>query len=75
MSPTDHELIRLWSQGWTYPAVRDQRVLEATGLHSVPAAQRVRSLLRDPEAEAAHPVEIHRLRRIVEGRRRGRSLV
>jgi hypothetical protein len=72
MSPSDPELIRLYAQGWTYTAIRDQRILEATGLHPTQAAQRVRALLRDPEAEAAYPVEIHRLRRIVEGRRRGR---
>lgn len=60
----DRELLLLWSQAWRYPAHRDQRVLEATGLHPTQAAQRVNLLLDDPEAECELPVEVHRLQRI-----------
>lgn len=61
---SDRELLRLWAMSWNYPAHRDQRVLEATGLHPTQAAQRVNLLLDDPEAERELPMEVHRLQRI-----------
>lgn len=60
----DRELLLLWSQAWRYPGIRDQRVLEATGLHPTQAAQRVNLLIDTPAALEALPVEVHRLQRI-----------
>ncbi|KQP83723.1 DUF3263 domain-containing protein [Aeromicrobium sp. Leaf291] len=60
----DRELLLLWSQAWRYPGIRDQRVLEATGLHPTQAAQRVNMLIDTQAALEALPVEVNRLRRI-----------
>jgi hypothetical protein len=70
---TDRELIRLWSLSWTYPGIRDQRIFDATGLHPTQAAQRLNRLLDTREAIEALPVEVRRLQRIREGRKRSRS--
>lgn len=61
---SDRELLRLWAMSWHATGIRDQRVLEATGLTRYRAAQRVVQLLDDPEAEREWPVEVHRLQRI-----------
>lgn len=64
LTSTDRTLIELWSSAWRHTGIRDQRVLEATGLHATQAAQRLNALLDMPAAEQELPVEVHRLQRI-----------
>lgn len=73
MSPADLSLIRLWAQAWRFPAIRDQRVFEATGLYPTKAAQRLNRLIDTREALEALPVEVRRLQRIRAERQRTRS--
>lgn len=61
---SDRELLRLWAMSWNATGIRDQRVLEATGLHATQAAQRLNALLDMPAAEQELPMEVHRLQRI-----------
>lgn len=64
ITESDHELIKIWSQAWRYPGMRNAKVMEVTGLSVTRAAQRLNELIDMPEALAAHPVEVNRLQRI-----------
>jgi len=62
---------------WLHQGAREAEVRERFGLSPTAYHQRLVALLRDPEAEAAEPATVRRLRRVVEGRlarRRGLSL-
>lgn len=45
----------------------------AHGMSETQLLQRLMQALRDPEVEAAHPVEVHRWRRIIAQQKRTRS--
>jgi len=50
------------------PAVRNDRAMEL-GMTPARHAQLVNSLLERPDVEAAHPREVHRLKRLRDARR------
>lgn len=56
-----------------WPPIRRQELSVELGMGIVGATQRLLQLLDDPEAERAEPVLVHRLRRIRDERRAGRS--
>lgn len=53
---------------WLYQGEREVAIRERFGLSATAYHQRLVALLRDPEAEAAEPATVRRLRRVVEGR-------
>ena len=69
MTVRDHMLLTLAASRYAYPAVRDRHISEQVGLSPVRAYQRLVWLLGQREAEGARPVEVRRLRRLVEARR------
>lgn len=53
---------------WRFAGAREAAIREQFGLSPTAYHQRLVALLRDPEAEAAEPATVRRLRRVVEGR-------
>lgn len=69
LSDTERRLLDLAGTYFKYPAVRDAKTLAELGLNGTRAAQIVNALLDRPDAEAAMPMEIRRLRRLRDARR------
>lgn len=65
--------LRLAAAQYRYPGARDTDAHELLGWSPVRFWQVVDALLDDPAAMAAMPVEVNRLRRLREARRRARA--
>ncbi len=64
----DHMRLRLAGTPYRYPAQREADALEQLGENATTFWMRVDRLLDDPEAVAAHPQIVGRLRRLREAR-------
>lgn len=65
----DDEALLAFEEDWTgTQATKDEAIFLALGLSPARYQQRILTLLDDPEAEAAFPQLIHRLRRLELGR-------
>lgn len=73
MTVREHMAIRLASQPFRYPGARESRALDELGWTPATFWLKVNALLDRPDVEAAYPMEVHRLRRLRDGRRRQRS--
>lgn len=75
MKPLDvrsHMALRLASAVYKYPGARDTDVLEQLGMSPTIFWRHVGTLLDDPAALAEYPLDVHRLRRLRDLRRRAR---
>ena len=73
MSPRDHMTLRLATARYRYPGARESDARDQLGLSPTLFWRHVNALLDDPEALAAMPAEVHRLRRLRDARRRARA--
>lgn len=73
LSVRDHMTIRLAAASYRYPARREADALELLGLKPTLFHRHVNVLLDRPDALAAYPREVNRLRRIRDARRRARA--
>lgn len=68
----DHMSLRLAAASYRYPAARESAALLELGMSPAVFWRHVDRLLDSPDALAAYPVEVNRLRRLREARRRVR---
>ena len=73
MTDTETAALVLAAQHYRYPAARDTHALERLGMSPVRFAQVVDALLDRPDALAAMPREVNRLRRLRDARRAQRG--
>jgi hypothetical protein len=69
----DHMTIRLAAAHYKFPAARETDALEQLGWTATIFWRHVNRLLDDPEALATYPLEVKRLRRLRDARRRLRA--
>lgn len=69
LADEDLAILRFAGQWWADPAARDQAIRERFGISPVRFHQRLAHLVKQPAAQAAEPVIVGRLRRIVAARR------
>lgn len=68
----EHMTLQVASRRYRYPGVRTAETLEVLGYTETRYAQVLTALLERPDAEAAYPQLIHRLRRLRDVRRAAR---
>lgn len=73
LSVRDHMAIRLAASHYKFPGARESDVFEQLGMTATRFWQHVHALLESPEALAAYPLEVRRLRRLRDARQRQRS--
>jgi hypothetical protein len=73
LTPTHRTILAIESQRWKYAGAKMAAVNEQLGITYTRYCQILDTLLDDPEAEAAEPLLIHRLRRLRDERRDLRS--
>jgi hypothetical protein len=69
MTDNEKAALALAAKHYRYPAARDTHALERLGMTPVRFAQVVDALLDRPDALAAMPSEVNRLRRLRDARR------
>lgn len=69
----DHMSLRLAAASYKFPGARETDVRDQLGMSATIFYRHVNRLLDDPEALAAYPVEVNRLRRLRDARRRLRA--
>lgn len=74
MTDDEHTAIRLAAATYAHPAVRETHALEQLGMTPTRFWQYVHGLIERPDALAAYPVEVRRLQRLRDARRRQRSV-
>lgn len=72
LSVRDSMTIRLAAAHYRYPGARESDVRDQLGMSLTIYARHLNRLLDDPEALAAYPVEVRRLQRLRDRRRRAR---
>lgn len=74
---TDDERTALAIEGayWRHLGAKEAEIRRALGWSAIRHAQVVLALLERPDVEAEEPMLVRRLRRVRDGRRRGRSVV
>lgn len=70
----DHTTIRLAAATYKYLGARETDIREQLGMSMPIYARHLDVLLDDPAALAAYPLEVKRLRRLRDARRRVRSV-
>lgn len=73
MTVRDHMTIRLAATPYRYPAARETDARHELGMSPVAFHRHVNALLDDPDALAAMPSEVGRLRRLRDRRRAARA--
>ena len=73
MTVREHMILRLAAATYRYPARREADALELVGLTPTRFWAAVDRLLDDPDALAAYPTVVRRLRRLRDARARQRS--
>lgn len=73
LSVRDHMTLSLAAAHYRHPAVRESDAWLQLGMRPVVFHRHVSVLLDDPAALAAMPVEVRRLQRLREARRRARA--
>lgn len=59
---------------WEFAGRREAAILDAFGISTTLYDRRLHALVYRPEALAADPLTVNRLRRVLDSRRRGRSI-
>lgn len=73
MHPRDSMCLDLAAAHWKFPGAFEAAVADQVGMTLPTFHRHVSALIRTPEAEAARPALVHRLRRLEDARRRARS--
>jgi hypothetical protein len=73
LSVRDHMTLQLAAALYKYPGARETDAHELVGMSPVIFHRHVNELIDDPGALAAYPLEVKRLRRLRDGRRRARA--
>lgn len=73
MTVREHMALRLAATPYKHPAIRATHARELLGYNEIQLWAVVTSLLERADAEASHPVEVRRLRRISQRRAEARS--
>jgi hypothetical protein len=73
LSRQAREILAMEAQWWRSPGAKAEAIIVQLGLTPTRYAQLLNRLLDDPEALAADPVTVNRLRRLREKRLNGRS--
>lgn len=73
LSDTDRAILEFERHRWKYAGARESAILEAFGFSATRYAQLLNELIDRPEAEAADPLLVRRLRRLRDARRRIRT--
>ena len=68
LTETEVKMLAFERQWWKYAGAKEQAILDATGLSAPKYYAALNALLDDPEALAADPLTVRRLRRIRERR-------
>lgn len=69
----DHMTLQLAAAAYKYPGARETDAHDLLGMSPVTFHRHVNELLDDPAALATYPLEVKRLRRLRDARRRARS--
>lgn len=69
----DHMTLQLAAASYKYPGARETDAHDLVGMSPVTFHRHVNQLLDRPAALAAYPLEVKRLRRLRESRRRTRA--
>ena len=72
LSDLDRAVLEFEGSWWLFPGPKDRAIGERLGISSTRYYQVLRRLLDDPEAEAADPLTVRRLRRTREEARKRR---
>lgn len=67
------QIIAIEAQRWKWVGVKDQHIRETLGISATRYYQLLDAMLDDAQAEARWPMEVRRLRRLREARRRVRG--
>lgn len=73
LSPRDAEILAFERQWWTYAGSKEQAIRDLFDMSATRYYQVLNGLLDRPEALAADPMLVKRLRRLREARQRARS--
>ncbi len=74
LSDRDRSVLEFEGSWWNYPGPKDRAIREYVGISATRYYQILRRLVDDPEAMAAHPLTVRRLRRTREqAKRRARD--
>ena len=73
LSDTEQAILDLERLRWKYASAKEERALVELGLTPTRYHQALMALIDNPEAEAADPLLVRRLRRLRDARRRQRS--
>jgi len=69
LAEEDRAVLRLAGEHWNNAAAKEQAIRDRFGISPVRFYQRLAALMSSPAAEAAEPVIVHRLQRVVAARR------
>ena len=75
LDPHHHTALRIADQRWKYAAARAAAIRDQLGISETQWAQMLDVLIDQPEAEAAYPTLVRRLRRLREVRAGARGAV
>ncbi|HET8600445.1 MAG TPA: DUF3263 domain-containing protein [Segeticoccus sp.] len=73
LSERDHEILTFERQWWKYAGAKEQAIRELFDMSSTRYYQVLNALIDTPEALAADPMLVKRLRRLRASRQRARS--
>src|SRR2546423_4641794 len=73
LSRKEHEILAFERQWWRYAGAKEQAIREQFGISATRYYQALNNVIDRPEALAADPMLVKRLRRLRSGRPRGRA--
>lgn len=73
LSSKEHEMLAFERQWWKYAGAKEQAIRELFDMSATRYYQALNSLIDRPEALAADPMLVKRLRRLRSGRQRARA--
>ncbi|MFB9906060.1 DUF3263 domain-containing protein [Allokutzneria oryzae] len=73
LSAREHEILAFERQWWKYAGAKEQAIRELFDMSATRYYQQLNALIEKPEALAADPMLVRRLRRLRTGRQRVRS--
>jgi hypothetical protein len=72
LTETDHQTLNIEQGWWKYAGAKESHIREVLGESPTRYYQRLNALIDTPEAEAAYPLLVRRLRRLRDARREAR---
>jgi hypothetical protein len=70
----EHMILELEGSWWKYPGAKESAILETVGMRLTRYHQVLGALLERPEAQAAYPMTVRRLRSLAARRREQRTM-